>query len=128
MKKRILGSTGFEVSEIGIGTAVFGIQNYLIPWAGSDDMDRRARETISRALDLGCNYIDTAPGYGDCEERLGRVLPSDRDGLFVATKILTASPSMALMAYCNEFLDRARGFILELPLSIIYNPLLSVPI
>lgn len=90
MRKRILGKTGLQVSEIGVGCAVFGIENYLSAWEGSDEMDERAAATVDRAVALGCNYVDTAPSYGDCEERLGRILPAYRDRVYLATKISPA--------------------------------------
>ena len=50
-------------------------------------MDRRADATIGRAVELGYNYLDTAPSYGDSEARLGRVLPPYRSRVILATKI-----------------------------------------
>lgn len=41
---------------------------------------------VHRALDLGINFIDTARGYGDSEEKLGVALKGRRDSVFLATK------------------------------------------
>ena len=87
MQTRILGKTGLSVSEVGLGCAVFGLRNCLEPWSGSKSMDKKAAATIARAVDLGYNYIDTAPAYEDSEERLGTVLPPYRDRIILATKI-----------------------------------------
>ncbi|MBA7708577.1 1-deoxyxylulose-5-phosphate synthase YajO [subsurface metagenome] len=46
-------------------------------------------EAVIRALDLGINYFDTAPAYGDgrSESNLGRVLAELRPQVIVATKV-----------------------------------------
>ena len=64
MKKRRLGRTALEVSELGLGGVWFSARDR------SDDYAR----VIHRAVDLGVNLIDTAPGYGDSEEVVGRAL------------------------------------------------------
>ncbi|AXE77838.1 aldo/keto reductase [Streptomyces atratus] len=50
--------------------------------------DTESIKTIHRALDLGCNFFDTAESYGPFvnEELLGRALQGHRDGAVVATK------------------------------------------
>jgi aryl-alcohol dehydrogenase-like predicted oxidoreductase len=67
MNKRVLGRTGIEVSELALG----GL--FVSSHGGTYD---QAQPAIARALELGVNYIDTAPGYGDSEEVLGRALES----------------------------------------------------
>ena len=42
---------------------------------------------MRRALDLGCNYIDTAPLYGPSEELLGKALAGERRPFYLATKV-----------------------------------------
>ena len=83
MKKRRLGRTGFEVSEIGFGA--WGIGKGL--WVGAED-DESLR-ALHRAVDLGLNFIDTALAYGpDHSERLvGRLLRERAERLYVATKV-----------------------------------------
>jgi aryl-alcohol dehydrogenase-like predicted oxidoreductase len=84
MKHRVFGRLGWRVSEIGFG-------GWAIGGAGwgkqGDDESIRA---LHKALDLGCNFIDTAQGYGDghSEQIIGRVL-KERSGerIYVATKI-----------------------------------------
>jgi len=56
-KKRQVGSTKIEVSELGLGTAAMGGNHRLVPEAD-------ARAAISCALDAGVSYVDTAPFYG----------------------------------------------------------------
>jgi len=84
MKYRTLGRLGWQVSEIGFGAWAIGGAGW---GKQSDDESIRA---LHRALDLGCNFIDTAQGYGDghSEAIIGRVL-KERHGerIYVATKI-----------------------------------------
>ncbi len=82
MKLRHFGRTGWQVSEIGYG--MWGMAG----WTGSQDAESLA--SLQRAIDLGCNFFDTAWAYGDghSEELLGKALranPSKK--LYVATKI-----------------------------------------
>ncbi|MBM12041.1 MAG: aldo/keto reductase [Chloroflexi bacterium] len=69
MEYRDLGNTGIKVSEIGFGCG--GNAGLMVK--GTPDQQRDA---IKRALDLGINYFDEAPDYGDglSETNLGRVL------------------------------------------------------
>ena len=56
MKYRRFGRTGWKVSEIGYGMWGMG------GWTGSDDDE--SLQSLQRAVDLGCNFFDTAWGYG----------------------------------------------------------------
>jgi aryl-alcohol dehydrogenase-like predicted oxidoreductase len=82
MQHRRFGRLGWQVSEIGYGMWGMG------GWTGSDD-DESLR-ALDRAIELGCNFFDTALAYGDgkSEQLLG---PSVRrhsgKKLYVATKI-----------------------------------------
>jgi aryl-alcohol dehydrogenase-like predicted oxidoreductase len=81
MKKRTLGSSGPEVSAIGLGC--MGMSAFY----GSTD-EGEALQTIQRALDLGCNFLDTSDMYGPhTNERLvGKAIAPRRDEVFLATK------------------------------------------
>ena len=85
MRYRKFGKTGWDVSEIGFGAWQIGAS-----WAGQTESDSLA--ALNTALDNGCNFIDTAQGYGDgkSEQIIARVL-SDRKSssshIYVATKI-----------------------------------------
>ena len=90
MQYRTLGRTGLTVSEIGVGGAQFGLTNYMGRWdAFSDQAQQDTTNTIHRALELGYNYFDTAPGYGDgrSEEMIGNALKGRRDDVVIATKV-----------------------------------------
>jgi aryl-alcohol dehydrogenase-like predicted oxidoreductase len=81
MKRRTLGPDGPEVSEIGLGC--MGMSAFY----GATD-DDEARVTIARALDLGCNFLDTSDMYGPhTNERLvGSAIAARREEVFLATK------------------------------------------
>ncbi len=76
---RPFGKTGMQVSILGFGSG----SRFLMY-----DEDR-ALEALTRALNLGITYIDTAHNYGNgkSEERIGRILPEWRDKVTVATKL-----------------------------------------
>lgn len=89
MQYRMLGRTGLRVSELGIGGAQIGLKNYMAPWdPASDASAAQIERMLDRALDLGYNYIDSAPGYGNgqSEEIIGRVAGRRRGEFTVATK------------------------------------------
>jgi len=81
MKTRTLGPEGPEVSAIGLGC--MGMSAFY----GAAD-EGEALATIVRALDLGCNFLDTSDMYGPhTNERLvGRAIAGRRDEVFLATK------------------------------------------
>ena len=83
MRYRILGRTGFRVSEIGYGA--WGIAGDW--WKGGTDEE--ALTSLNLAIDLGVNFIDTALGYGEghSERLIGQVVRSRSERVYVATKI-----------------------------------------
>ncbi len=82
MKTRILGKTGFEISEIGLGTWQVGGR-----WGSRFD-ESNAESLLNEAIDAGINFIDTADVYGDglSEKMVGRVVRSRSERVYVATK------------------------------------------
>ncbi len=82
MKYRILGKTGFRVSEISLGTWQTGGK-----W-GSAFSFKNAEQIINCAIDNGVNFIDTADVYsgGMSEAAVGRVVRSRSEKVYVATK------------------------------------------
>ena len=87
MKLRPLGGTGIRVSPIGLGTVKLGRNlgvKYPEPFVIPDD--RRATELLSLAAELGINLLDTAPAYGNSEERLGQLLKEQRRQWVICTK------------------------------------------
>jgi aryl-alcohol dehydrogenase-like predicted oxidoreductase len=81
MNKRTLGANGPEVSAIGLGC--MGMSAFY----GTTD-EQEATATIQRALDLGCNFLDTAQLYGPMtnEQLVGRTIEGRRDEYVIATK------------------------------------------
>jgi aryl-alcohol dehydrogenase-like predicted oxidoreductase len=81
MNTRTLGPDGPEVSEIGLGC--MGMSAFY----GQAD-EGEARATIARALELGCNFLDTSDMYGPHtnERLLGSAIGSRRDEVFLASK------------------------------------------
>jgi aryl-alcohol dehydrogenase-like predicted oxidoreductase len=82
MKLRPFGSTGIHVSEIGLGA--WQLAN---PDWGIDDRQEALR-IVQKSLEAGCNFFDTAPGYGGgrSEELLGEGLKSVREDVVICTK------------------------------------------
>lgn len=74
MQTRPLGSTGLKITTIGLGTWAIGGGDWKFGW-GRQDADE-AVAAIERAVDLGINWVDTAPVYGagKSEELVGRAL------------------------------------------------------
>src|ERR1700694_3015612 len=81
MNQRRLGADGPLVSALGLGC--MGMSAFYGP--AKDD---QSVATIHRAIELGCNYLDTADTYGPfTNERLvGRAIVSKRDKVFLSTK------------------------------------------
>lgn len=79
MKMRTLGRTGLQVSELGLG-------GLFISSVGGVPEDESVR-AIRRALELGINYVDTAPTYANSEEVLGVALDGVRQSYILSTKL-----------------------------------------
>jgi len=87
MKYRDFGKTGLKVSEVGFGCWAIGGNEHGNSYGQTDD--KTSLEAIHKAIDLGCNFFDTADvyGWGHSEELLGKALRSKRDHLIIATKV-----------------------------------------
>ena len=82
MQYRTFGRTGWQVSEVGYG--MWGMAG----WTGSETTE--VNKALDRAVEMGCNFFDTAWAYGDglSEEILKEVLKRhDGTKLYAATKI-----------------------------------------
>ena len=83
LERKVLGSTGLQVTQLGLGCAALGGLYGDIP-------DEQAHAVVQRALDLGLNLFDTAPLYGSgkSEIRVGEVLKDiPRDDFVLCTKV-----------------------------------------
>jgi aryl-alcohol dehydrogenase-like predicted oxidoreductase len=82
MRYRLLGKTGYKISEVSLGTWQVGGR-----WGEKFD-EKNALDIINRAIDLGINFIDTADVYGDLlsERAIGKALKARTGRVYVATK------------------------------------------
>jgi aryl-alcohol dehydrogenase-like predicted oxidoreductase len=87
MKMRKFGKTGVEVGEVGMGCWAIGGNAHGNSYGPTDDATSLA--AVRRALELGCNFFDTADvyGHGHSEEVLGEALKDARKKVFIATKV-----------------------------------------
>lgn len=82
MLTRRFGRMAWQISEIGYG--MWG----LAGWSGSDDTE--TRHALQRAVDLGCNFFDTAYAYGEgrSEALLGELIHNNPGvKIYTATKV-----------------------------------------
>ena len=89
MEYTVLGRTGLRVSRVGCGGG--GIGQVWGPTTEAESV-----RAIHRALELGVNFFDVAPGYGHgkAEEVLGRALHGRQEPVVVATKVRLAAEEM----------------------------------
>lgn len=88
MNHRTLGKTGFNISEIGLGTWQVGGK-----WGSGFD-ERNAEQILNEAVDQGINFIDTADVYENrlSERAVGKLVRARSEKIYVATK-------------CGRFID-----------------------
>ncbi|MFK7872363.1 MAG: aldo/keto reductase [Oligoflexales bacterium] len=89
--KRPFGSLDYQISPLGLGTVKFG-RNLHIKNACGDGQPLPSTAVcttlLEKALELGVNFIDTAPAYGAAEEALGKIIsPSIRKNIIITTKV-----------------------------------------
>jgi aryl-alcohol dehydrogenase-like predicted oxidoreductase len=78
LETRRLGRTNLRVKGIGLGCAFFG---------NAKVSDQDAYDGVRRAIDLGLNYVDTSPLYGESERRVGLALEDGyRERVYLQTK------------------------------------------
>jgi|AP95_1055475.scaffolds.fasta_scaffold09344_2 predicted aldo/keto reductase-like oxidoreductase len=102
MAHRRLGRTGWEVSDIALGTG---------------RISGEKGENIARqALDRGVNYFDTAPDYSGAgsEEAMGRAIRGVRGDLFIATKFCTPQGHLPVGTPVQGYIDAVNGSLSRL--------------
>lgn len=88
MKRRTLGATGIQVSPLGLGTVKLGRdQDVKYPTAFTIPDDQAAGKLLRRARELGINLLDTAPAYGNSEQRLGELLSGQTQDWVICSKV-----------------------------------------
>lgn len=80
MRKNVIGKTDMEVTHLSFG----GIKLH-------SNMPDKAENIVSKALDLGINYIDTARCYGDSEVLIGAVMKNRRSECYLSSKSIRRS-------------------------------------
>ena len=100
MLYRNFADTDIKISVLGFGTAGIGLNNYLREF-NSKDLQTSSVDALEKAIELGINYFDSAPAYGNktpgaewptdrmAETLLGRAIENNKDkrsDLFIATK------------------------------------------
>jgi len=101
--RRRLGRTGFEVSDISLGS-------------GALPGDARGEAIARAAIERGVNYFDTAPDYAGSgsEQVLGRAMRGRRDALFVATKFCTPRGHLDAGASVADYVGAIEGSLRRL--------------
>jgi len=104
MKMINFGTTGEKVSEMALGTMMFGQRC----------VEKEAAKIINASLDAGVNFIDTAARYADgkTEEILGRHIGNNRKKIFLATKTrldtglsIAANLELSLKRLKTDYID-----------------------
>ncbi len=87
LPQHILGSTDLKVSTIGLGTTKLG-RNTDVKYPNSFELptDKEVLNLLSLSQDLNINLIDTAPAYGEAEQRLGKLLQGQRQRWIIVGK------------------------------------------
>jgi aryl-alcohol dehydrogenase-like predicted oxidoreductase len=86
--RRPIANTGITVSPLGLGTVKLGRDSGVkYPHGFTIPNDKDALALINLARELGINLIDTAPAYGNSEERLGTLLKDQRQDWVICSKV-----------------------------------------
>jgi len=87
MRQRALGSSGIDVSVLGLGTVKIG-RNQQVKYPSDFEIpdDKQVQALFELAQSLGINFYDTAPAYGNSEQRIGKLLPNRHDCV-IMTKV-----------------------------------------
>ena len=124
MVRKRLGKTDLSITPIGFGAFKIGRNTGIKYPAGYALPDKQeVAQLLNGILDLGVNYIDTAPAYGISEQRIGETIAHRRDEYILSTKIgETYENSQSTYDFSNQAirqsvtrsLERLRTDILDL--------------
>ncbi len=106
MKTVEFGRTGEKVSEMCLGTMMFGVR------CDQTESDR----ILGAAVERGVNFIDTAAMYagGHTEEILGQIIKGRRDKLFIGTKVHQGVDAQSILESIDESLSRLQTDYVDL--------------
>jgi aryl-alcohol dehydrogenase-like predicted oxidoreductase len=106
MRTKTFGTTGVPVSEMCLGTMMFGER--------CDEAE--AARILAAALDQGVTFVDTAAMYanGRTEEILGRIMGARREQIFLATKVHKGVDGASIRESVDESLARLRTDYVDL--------------
>ncbi len=94
LETRRLGQSDLRITKVGVGTAPIGsTPEWKVYWGPQDE--KVAIKTIQTAIDIGVNWIDTAPfyGWGRAEQIVGKAIKGRRDQVHIFTKCGTLPDS-----------------------------------
>jgi len=123
MKTARLGNSELQITKVGLGTWAIG-GPWLYGWGPQDDND--SIDAILEALEVGVNWIDTAPiyGFGHSEEIVAKALAKTSIKPIIATKCglvwsetvqrETCLKTESIIAECEASLKRLKVDIIDL--------------
>ncbi len=105
MEYRKFGETDLKVSALGLGAAPIGSRTGF----------NESKETLNKAFDLGINFYDTAPSYGQgsSEEIIGKVFRNKRDNVIITTKV--GYYPTATLQTASKFKPLVRSLLRKIP-------------
>jgi aryl-alcohol dehydrogenase-like predicted oxidoreductase len=112
MERKNCGNLILTLPILGIGCWSFGGGSY---WGEQDQRDVDA--VVDMALDIGCNYFDTAEAYNDgtSEESLGKALKARRSEALIGTKVNPSNTNPnTLREHCEASLRRLQTDTIDL--------------
>jgi aryl-alcohol dehydrogenase-like predicted oxidoreductase len=105
-----LGSTGLKISTLGFGGGIGGVKSKTSNYSGLEI-------TLRKSIDLGVNFIDTSPIYGDgkSEEIIGSSIADIRKDIIIGTKVLPGRTDYkGVMSSVDESLRRLKTDYIDL--------------
>jgi aryl-alcohol dehydrogenase-like predicted oxidoreductase len=110
-RRKNIAETGLAVSPLGLGTVKLGrTAGVKYPNSFKIPDDVQTLKLLSQASELGINLIDTAPAYGNSEQRLGQLLPKLNREWVIATKVgelFNADLAQSHYNYTAEFIKQS---------------------
>ena len=102
--KKPIADTGLNVSMLGLGTVKFG-RNQEVKYPEQFEIpdDQQVVSLLSQANEAGINLLDTAPAYGNAQQRLGKLLGNDQDWVVCSKVGERFSNGLSEYIYTEDF-------------------------